>query len=145
MWVLEPQDWNLDIDRYINPCVPRNRISRLPKPISRFLGYRASPREDVGNLLVAAWSFLGAFIGIVVIAAAFMIPAIHDHGAPLLIASFVCRSSQSLKPSRLMLSRVPQPYSSITRLSLLLLSPATRSSDTFSLLLWALVLRSSFH
>lgn len=86
------KDWHLDIDSYINPYVPRNLIYRLPTPISHFLGHRDRPRQPVGNLLVAAWSFLGAFVGIAVIEAVFRIPALHEHGTPLLIASFVSYS-----------------------------------------------------
>lgn len=89
----EAKDWNLNVDKYINPYVPRNLVYRLPKPISHFLGHRDSPRKNIGNVLVAVWSFLGAFLGLMVIEAAFMIPAIHNHGAPLLFASFVrCQS-----------------------------------------------------
>ncbi|MCJ1458912.1 hypothetical protein MMC28_009288 [Mycoblastus sanguinarius] len=89
MHVPEAKDWDLDIDRYINPYVPRNLTYRLPKPVSRFLGHRDGARKEIGNILVAVWSFLGAFIGIIVIEAVFMTPAIQSHTPPLLIASFV--------------------------------------------------------
>lgn len=85
----EAKDWQFDIDRHLNPHLPRNLISRLPKPISRFLGYRDDPRPEIGNVLVAGWAFLGAFVGIVVIEVVFMIPTIRNHGVPLVIASFV--------------------------------------------------------
>ena len=94
--MLEANNWHIDIDKHLNPYVPENRISRLPKPVSRFLGYRDSPRKEIGNLLVAVWSFLGAFIGVMVIEAVFMIPAIHDRGVPILIASFVRKPSGPL-------------------------------------------------
>ena len=89
MHLLEARDWHFDVDRHLNPHLPRNLIYKLPKPISRLLGYRDGPRREVGNVLVAGWAFLGGFIGIAVIEAVFMIPTIHDHGVPLLIASFV--------------------------------------------------------
>ena len=43
-------------------------------------------------MLIAGWAFLGAFVGIITIEAVLMIPAIHDHGVPIVIASFVSRS-----------------------------------------------------
>ena len=85
----EAKNWHLDVDKYINPYVPRNRLDKLPTPISHFLGYRDSKRKEIGNILVAAWSFLGAFVGILIIEVVFMIPEIHKHGVPLIVASFV--------------------------------------------------------
>lgn len=87
MWSLDISSWDLDIDRWLNPYIPRNRVARLPAPISRFLGHGS--RGKIGNVLVAWWAFFGAFAGVVIIEAALMIPEIHDHGAPIIIASFV--------------------------------------------------------
>jgi hypothetical protein len=85
------QDWNVDIDRYINPYLPRSQLHRLPTPISRFLGYRTKQHQDVGNVLGAIWSFLGAFCGLAVIAAIFNnSPEIQARHPPAMIASFVC-------------------------------------------------------
>lgn len=89
MHIAEAKDWHFDVDKHLNPYVPRNRLYRLPKPIANFLGSRDHPRIQIGNLLVAGWACLGAFIGVIVIEAVFMIPAIKDHGVPLLITSFV--------------------------------------------------------
>ena len=88
----EARHCSFDIDRHLNAYIPPNFVHRLPKPIARFLGYRDGPRRDVGNLLIAGWAFFGAFVGIIVIEAVFMIPAIHDHGVPVVIASFVSLS-----------------------------------------------------
>lgn len=96
--MIEAKDWHFDVDKYINPYIPRNHIHRLPKPIAHFLGYRDKPRKEIGNLLVAAWSFLGAFVGCVVIAAIFTIPEIHDHDVPIVIASFVCSTWSCIIP-----------------------------------------------
>lgn len=112
MRLLEVKDWQLDVDKYINSYLPRNCIHLLPKPLSHFLGHRDTPRRQIGNLLVAGWAFLGAFVGVIVIEATFMIPAIHDHGVPLLIASFVrppipdCLRCYSLLAGRCSDSRV---------------------------------------
>ena len=89
----DPSTWNLDIDRYLNCYVPRNRLDRLPSPISRFLGH--GPRKPIGNVLVAWWAFVGAFVGVIMIEAALMIPSIHEHGVPIVIASFVRQYSSS--------------------------------------------------
>ena len=43
-------------------------------------------------MLIAGWAFFGAFVGIIAIEAVFLIPAIRDHGVPVVIASFVSRS-----------------------------------------------------
>ncbi|KAL8787495.1 MAG: hypothetical protein Q9195_007742 [Heterodermia aff. obscurata] len=82
------KSWDIDIDRWLNPLVPYNRLSRLPRPISRFLGYRNGPHGEVGNILVAWWAFVGAFSGVAVLEAALMIPEIQKHGVPTVIASF---------------------------------------------------------
>ena len=89
---MEAQDFSFDIDRHLNAYIPSNFVHRLPKPIARFLGYQDAPRRDIGNVLIAGWAFFGAFVGIITIEAVFLIPAIHDHGVPVVIASFVSRS-----------------------------------------------------
>ena len=92
MWKMcftEAKHYSFDIDRHLNPYLPSNFVHRLPKPIARFLGYRDSPRQDIGNVLIAGWAFCGAFVGIITIEAVSMIPAIHDRGVPIVLASFV--------------------------------------------------------
>ncbi|KAL9130360.1 MAG: hypothetical protein Q9217_001418 [Psora testacea] len=85
---LNPSAWHVDIDKYLNRLVPPNFIHTLPRPISHFLGYRESPQADTGNILVAFWACLGAFVGVIVLEGVFMIPEIRHRGPPLLIASF---------------------------------------------------------
>lgn len=89
MHVSKAKDWHINIDTYVRPYVPRNLVHQLPRPLSHFLGHRDRAGTRIGNVLVAAWALLGAFVGVAVIEAAFMAPRIKDHGAPLLIASFV--------------------------------------------------------
>jgi len=81
--------FDFDVDIYINRFVPRPRLYLLPKPISWFLGYRSSPERPIGNVLVWFWSFLGAFISIIVIEAVFRTETLMAHGTPLVIASLV--------------------------------------------------------
>lgn len=88
MHVPEAKDWHFDVDSYLKPYILQNPVYRLPKPLSHFLGHRVGPRTQIGNILVAGWALLGAFVGVVVIEAVFMAPIIQHHGVPLLIASF---------------------------------------------------------
>lgn len=83
-------DLDIDVEKYLLPFIPRSRLHLLPRPISHFLGYRDSPRKPIGNLLIAAWSFFGAFCGVAIIEGVFMSPAIRAHGGPLILGSFVC-------------------------------------------------------
>ncbi len=89
MAVLEATDFNFDIDRYVNPFIPRNRIHFLPRFVSHFLGYRVHPYQEPGNVLIAWWSFFGAFVGITVVEWIFKVPLIASHGVPTIIASSV--------------------------------------------------------
>lgn len=83
------EEWNIDVDRYINRIIPPSPLHRLPTPISRFLGYRKHQKEDVGNVLGAFWSCVGAFCGLAVIAAVFNnTESIQIRHPPALIASF---------------------------------------------------------
>ena len=89
MHLPEAKNWHFDVDQHLKPYIPRNLVYRLPRPISHFLGHRDRPRTEIGNILVAGWALLGAFVGVVVIEAVFMLSVIKDHGVPLIIASFV--------------------------------------------------------
>ncbi|GMF70246.1 unnamed protein product [Aspergillus oryzae] len=61
--------WHVDIDRYLNPLVPRPPWRWLPRPISHFLGYRGDkPPKNLGNLVLAFWSLIGVFCGVLVVA-----------------------------------------------------------------------------
>jgi hypothetical protein len=85
------REWDLDIDHYLNRIVPPSPLRHFPTPVSRFLGYRKEQKPDVGNVLGAWWSFVGAFCGLAVVAAVFNnTESIRGHSPPALIASFVC-------------------------------------------------------
>src|SRR5690242_13835754 len=84
------ESWHLDIDRYLNRVIPASPLHKLPTPVSRFLGYRKEQQQDVGNILGAFWSLIGAFCGLAVVAAVFNnTESIQQHAPPALIASFV--------------------------------------------------------
>ena len=95
MHLPEAKDWHFDVDNYLKPFISPNLVHKLPRPLSHFLGYRDKPQTEVGNILVAGWAFLGAFLGVAVMSAAFMAPAIKEHGVPLVIGSFVRLVSQN--------------------------------------------------
>jgi hypothetical protein len=83
--------WNYDIDDYLNPVIPLSPLPRFPALLSRFLGYRKEPKPDVGNVLGAWWSLVGAFCGLALITAVFKnSPPIQARHPPAMIASFVC-------------------------------------------------------
>jgi hypothetical protein len=82
--------WDLDLDHYLNRIIPPSPLHKFPAPVSRFLGYRRTQSQDVGNVLGAFWSMVGAFCGLAVIAGVFNnTSSIQLHHPPALIASFV--------------------------------------------------------
>jgi hypothetical protein len=84
--------WNFDVDRYVNRIVPPSPLHKFPTPVARFLGYRKEQKPDVGNILGACWSCVGAFCGLAIIAAVFNnTESIQMRHPPALIASFVGR------------------------------------------------------
>lgn len=109
--------WNIDIDQYVNRIVPPSPLHRLPEAVSRFLGYRKKQKEDVGNVLGAFWSLVGAFCGLAVIAAVFNnTESVQRHYPPALIASFVRQSvSYDIYSKLTVVSRVPLLFWNTTR------------------------------
>jgi len=81
-------EWHFDIDRYLDPFIPPNRISRLPRPISHFLGHRTTASEPLGNIVIACWAFLGGFISIAVLSAIYMSSFVTSHHGPIIIGSY---------------------------------------------------------
>lgn len=93
---MEEPRWDFDIDSYLNPFIPANRLHRLPTEISWFLGYRERPRARIGSVAECWWAFLGAFLGLLAVEAVFKSPVLKADGAPIVIASFVRPPSSSL-------------------------------------------------
>ena len=94
------REWNFDLDRYINRVVPASQLPKLPTLAARFLGYRKeAQQQDVGNVLGAFWSLVGAFCGLAVVAAVFNnTESIQWHHPPALIASFVSLVASAIMP-----------------------------------------------
>jgi hypothetical protein len=83
--------WN--IDRYLNPWVPHNRLYILPKPISHFLGYRKEKTEEIPPALQWPFMFLATVAGLCLVAginnyAAGFSPRMGVWSGPTIIASF---------------------------------------------------------
>jgi hypothetical protein len=79
---------NFDIDRYINPFIPHNRLSYLPTPISRWLGYRKDGQEEPAVIYRWISTFIGSFVGILLVGAVYKYgPGIASHKPPVIIAS----------------------------------------------------------
>lgn len=70
---------------------PPTILSRFPRFISHFLGYREGKQTTVpGQPTICLWSFLGAFCGLSVIQAVFGYSAYFvRRGAPLIVPSYV--------------------------------------------------------
>lgn len=80
-----------DIDNHLNRIVPHSRVSRLPKPVSRFLGYRENEYKEPTRLVVVFWSFLGSLLGLLIIGAMYKYaPGLTRWNPPIMIASLVC-------------------------------------------------------
>ncbi|KAF2638872.1 HPP family protein [Massarina eburnea CBS 473.64] len=88
-FIRRAETWDFNIDHYLNRIIPPSPLHTLPVPISRFLGYRKQQKPDVGNVLGALYSFVGAFCGLAVVAAIFNNDwSIQARHPPALIASF---------------------------------------------------------
>lgn len=86
----KPSEWNFSIDRYLNPWIPKAPWRYLPSPISHFLGHRSKPQRYLGNVAIIFWAFIGVFSGLTIIeVVSRQIPSFRDHGAPIIIGSFV--------------------------------------------------------
>lgn len=80
-----------DIDIYLNQVIPRSRLYLLPQPISRFLGYRPpqSIKPQSHPLVIWAWCFIGAFLGVALIEGVYLhLPTLDNKHVPVVIASF---------------------------------------------------------
>lgn len=80
-----------DIDYYLNPVIPRQRLYLLPNFVSHWFGYRSpssKPQPRLPN--IGAWisAFVGGFIGIAIITHVFAhLPPLGGHQVPVVVAS----------------------------------------------------------
>ena len=79
---------DFDMDRYLNPWLPHNRVDRLPTPLARFLGHRKGTYKEPPALIQWFSAFVGAFVGILLIGAIFKYaPGVTAKNPPVIIAS----------------------------------------------------------
>lgn len=96
----DPRYWSFDVDQYLNPFLPPPPFKYLPTLASRFFGYRVEKPPNFGNLSIIFWAFIGVFCGISLIAVVSEnIPTFGEHGAPIIIGSFVSQASFILIPT----------------------------------------------
>ncbi|KAK5109445.1 hypothetical protein LTR62_007004 [Meristemomyces frigidus] len=102
---------NINIDHFINPFVPSNRLSSLPKPISHFLGVRQ--KEHVEPPLVYQWvlTFIATVGSLCLVGGLFnTAPGIVALKPPVLIASL---GASAVLDYSAMRSPLSQPRNSI--------------------------------
>ncbi|KAL2854599.1 HPP family-domain-containing protein [Aspergillus pseudodeflectus] len=82
--------WHFDIDAKLNRFLPRPPWHHLPRPVSHFFGYRGDEQpKTVGNIVIAYWSLIGAFCGVLLISEVSLhIPEFQNHHAPIIVGSF---------------------------------------------------------
>jgi hypothetical protein len=105
-FVPRAENVHFDIDEYLNRIIPPSQLYLLPRPISRFLGYRKDQKPDVGNVIIAFWALIGAFCGLVLVAGVFKYsPIIREYNPPVVFASLVrhCGSKKFTWNNTLML------------------------------------------
>jgi hypothetical protein len=82
-----------------DPLIPAERViqrglSRLPVPVSHWLGYRHKTAPPSRTWIVCLWGFIGAFCGLSVILAIFgHTDYMRSRAVPPIIASFVSSST----------------------------------------------------
>lgn len=79
---------DFDVDRYVNPYVPHNRLHIFPQFISRWLGYRTTPQKEPWQVVQWPITFLATVGGLCLVGGIHNYsPGIHDWNPPVLIAS----------------------------------------------------------
>ncbi|KAF2430409.1 HPP family protein [Tothia fuscella] len=82
------KDVHFDVDVYLNRFIPPSQLHRFPRVIARFLGYREVPYKEIGNVIVAFWALVGAFLGLLLTTAVFRYSSLlQSYDPPVLFAS----------------------------------------------------------
>jgi len=84
------KDVHFEIDDYITRFIFSPQVHKFPQPIARFLGHRKKPHAPIGNVLIALWALLGAFVGLTLVGAVFRYSGLNIYHTPVLFASLVC-------------------------------------------------------
>lgn len=79
---------NFDIDRYLNPWIPHNRLYILPKAVSHWVGYRTEPTKEPYAALQWPFTFLATVAGLCLVGGiGNYAPGILEWHPPVMIAS----------------------------------------------------------
>ncbi|KAF2720592.1 hypothetical protein K431DRAFT_226148 [Polychaeton citri CBS 116435] len=130
---------NPDIDAYLNPWLPRNRIDRLPAPVRRFLGYRTAPYVEPPLAIQWCLAFLASVAGICFVGGVFRnAPGISRYHPPALIASLGASAVLDYNAIR---SPLAQPRNAVIGNTLssvcgVAISKAFQSCSTFQEITW---------
>ncbi|KAL1877923.1 hypothetical protein Daus18300_002276 [Diaporthe australafricana] len=87
--MFSPTQWQVNIDRYINPFLVPPPTRFLPSPLQRLLGRHERSRPRLGNVAISFWAFIGALGALSLISIIDRhVPAFESAGTPLIIGSF---------------------------------------------------------
>ncbi|KAI6838843.1 HPP family protein [Hortaea werneckii] len=79
---------NPNFDYWVNPWIPHNRLTRLPKPITHFLGVRQQPHVEPPAIVQWALMVLSTVAGLCLVGAVFNLASGLDYlHPPVMIAS----------------------------------------------------------
>lgn len=79
---------NPNIDQYLNPWIPHNRLYILPQPFQRFLGYRKTPHAEPSVLAQWSITFIATLAGLCLVGGVYAVaPGIKQWQPPAMIAS----------------------------------------------------------
>lgn len=80
--------FNFDIDRYLNPYIPHNRLYILPRPLQHFLGYRKDPHIEPPAAVQWLLTFVACLAGLCLVGGTYAFaPGIAKYHPPVIIAS----------------------------------------------------------
>ncbi|KAK5125425.1 hypothetical protein LTR85_000534 [Meristemomyces frigidus] len=79
---------NFDIDRYVNPYIPHNRLYILPRPLQHILGYRQEPQKEPPAAVQWILTFIATLGGLCLVASVYThAPGIAQYHPPVVVAS----------------------------------------------------------
>lgn len=79
---------DFDVDRYLNPWIPHNRLYIFPRFVTRWLGYRHKPQKEPYQVLQWPFTILATIAGLCLVGGIGQYaPGVHDYHPPVLIAS----------------------------------------------------------
>jgi hypothetical protein len=88
--MLRPTQWQVSLDRYLNPFLLPPPTRLLPGSIQRFLERHKNSRPQLGNVALGCWAFVGALASLSLISIIDrQVPVFESAGSPLIIGSFV--------------------------------------------------------